>query len=90
MTNEKTLAIVRLIVGLTTIINLLLAARGYEPLELDESLLTTVISGIVAIGAYLWSWWKNNNMSHNANQAQHFKNVLDAEDKNKKSFSEEI
>lgn len=90
MQNEKTLAIVRLIVGLITIINLLLAARGYQPIELDEGLITTVVSGIIAIGAYLWSWWKNNNISHNAKQAQHFKSVLDAEEKKRKSYSEEI
>lgn len=90
MQNEKTLAIVRLIVGLITIINLLLAARGYQPIELDESLITTVVSGIIAIGAYLWSWWKNNNISHNAKQAQRFKNVLDVEEKKRKSYSEEI
>lgn len=90
MQNEKTLAIVRLIVGLITIINLLLAARGYQPIELDEGLITTVVSGIIAIGAYLWSWWKNNNISHNAKQAQRFKNVLDAEEKKRKSYSEEI
>lgn len=90
MQNEKTLAIVRLIVGLITIINLLLAARGYQPIELDEGLITTVVSGIIAIGAYLWSWWKNNNISHNAKQAQHFKNVLDAEEKKQKSYSEEF
>ncbi|UBH21556.1 phage holin [Macrococcus armenti] len=77
MQNEKTLAIVRLVVGLITIINLLLAARGYQPIELDEGLITTVISGIVAIGAYLWSWWKNNNVTKKAVKAQEIKNELD-------------
>lgn len=77
MQNEKTLAIVRLIIGLITIINLLLAARGYQPIELDESLITTVVSGIIAIGAYLWSWWKNNNVTKKAQEAQAYKNEID-------------
>ena len=90
MQNEKTLAVVRLVIGLITIINLLLLKSGYSPLEIDEGLITTVISGIVAIADYIWSWWKNNNISHNAKQAQHFKNVLDEEEKKRKSYSEEI
>ena len=77
MQNEKTLAIVRLVVGLITIINLLLLKSGYSPLEIDEGLITTVISGIVAIGAYIWSWWKNNNVTKKAQEAQTYKNELD-------------
>ena len=58
MTGKST-AIVRLLVAVLMIANFALVQNGIAPIEIDEALLTEVVSGILAFGSLIWAWWKN-------------------------------
>lgn len=74
--NSKAMAITRLIVALVTIINVIAGAFGWEPLGLDGELVYNVVSGILAIVAIIWAWWKNNNISRAAMYGQYVTNNI--------------
>lgn len=84
MNNELKQAITRLIVIAITLINSLLAHYGKPLIQSDEALIYQTLSDLLLIGSIVWGYWKNNNFTHNAQQAQKFKNVLDIEDNNEK------
>ena len=62
MTGKST-AIVRLLVALLLVVNFFLVHNGMTPLEIDEALLTEVVSGIAALAGIVWTWWKNNSVT---------------------------
>lgn len=68
--NERAMAAVRLIVAIVTVVNVVAQPFGWQPLGIDEGQLYTVISGIGAIAATLWAWWRNNNVSRAAQTGQ--------------------
>ena len=68
--NERAMGLVRLIVAVVTIINIVAAQFGWEPLGVDAELLYNTISAIAAIVASVWAWWKNNNMTRAAQIGQ--------------------
>lgn len=37
---------------------------------LDEGTVTTIVFSVIAVGAFLWSCWKNHNITMAANEAQ--------------------
>ena len=39
-------------------------------MPIGEESLYCIVASLVMAGAYLWVWWKNNNVSHSASQAQ--------------------
>ena len=51
-------------------LNLILGLCGKTPLDIDESVIYTVCTGIATIGVGIWTWWKNNNFTKKARQAQ--------------------
>lgn len=73
--------IVRIIVSIIAIINLCAAQFGFDPLDIEEESVYTVVSLIVAIVTWIWGFWKNNNFTKNAKAAQKVKDDLDAKDK---------
>lgn len=84
MNNELKQAITRLIVLVIALINSLLAHYGKSVIQSDEAFIYQTLSDVILIGSIAWGYWKNNNFTHNAQQAQKFKNVLDVEDNNEK------
>ena len=70
MKNQKRDAIIRLIVMAVLMINMVLTLAGKNPIPFDEAAvtewLTIAASGLSAI----WSWWKNNNITKKAQEAQ--------------------
>lgn len=72
MTNEKSKAIVRLIVLAVVQINMILTLTGHNPIPFDEVALTewlTVgLAGIMAV----WSWWKDAPITNNAQKAKDY------------------
>ncbi|UTH05762.1 phage holin [Macrococcoides canis] len=84
MNNELKQAITRLIVLVIALINSLLAHYGKPVIQSDEAFIYQTLSDLILIGSIAWGYWKNNNFTHNAQQAQKFKNVLDIEENNKK------
>lgn len=68
MTGKST-AIVRLLVALLLVVNFFLMQNGMTPLEIDEALLTEVVSGIAALAGIVWTWYKNNSVTKEARAA---------------------
>lgn len=78
MTNEKTKAIIRLIVMAVLMVNMGLTVAGKNPIPLDESALTEWLTVAAAGISAVYSWWKNNNVTKQAQQAQAVLNELKA------------
>ena len=66
--SEKTKAFTRLVIVLVLAVNGLLAGIGVSPVSNENAY--TVISDFVAILASVWTWWKNNNVTSEAAEAQ--------------------
>lgn len=70
MKNEVSKAIIRLIVMAILAVNAILTANGHNPIPFNESAFTEVATYILAGAAAVWSWWKNNNITKKAQEAQ--------------------
>ena len=68
--------IVRTIVSIIALINFIAAQRGFNPLNIDEQSIYVVVSPIVAIITWAWGFWKNNNFTKAAKEAQKHLNNL--------------
>ncbi len=68
--NGKKNAIINLIVYLILAVNSTLVALGYQPLPFDEEAIYQGISALALAVYGLWVWWKNNNITDEAVQAQ--------------------
>lgn len=76
MNKERLMAIVRVIALFITAINALLVAAGKVPFPFDESAFYEGTSYIVAAIVAIWSWWKNNNITIEAQLGQKVINQL--------------
>lgn len=68
--DARAIAITRLVVSIITIANLALCAIGWSPLDLGDEVIYDLVSLIVALIANIWVWWKNNNVTRAAQEAQ--------------------
>lgn len=66
---ERILAVVRLIAGLVALVNAQLVAAGCNPIPFDETLITEWATYIVAVGLFVWAWWKDAPMTKEAIKA---------------------
>ena len=73
---ERVKAVIRIAALFITAINALLVAKGINPLPFNESLVTEVACYIVAGIVAVWNWWKNNNITETAIEAQAYFNDL--------------
>lgn len=73
-------AITRLIIAVILLINAVLTAKGYNPIPFDENAVVEVITQLFAAGGIIWVWWKNNNITHEAREAQEYLKWLKSED----------
>ena len=73
---ERTKALFRAAVMLILGITAALGAKGVSPL--DNYVLTEVLSYVAGAAAVLWAWWKNNNVTEAAQEAQEVLNELKA------------
>lgn len=62
--------IVRLIVSIIAAVNAVAAMLGYGPLDISEDMIYTSVSVIFMIGTWIWGFWKNNNFTKEAKEAQ--------------------
>ena len=76
-----TVAIVRLVVMLILMINQILIAKGWTPLPYEEEQIYAFVNGVAMVTVGLWAWYKNNNITKNAQKAQEFKEQLDKKQK---------
>lgn len=70
MKNQKRSAIIRLIVMAVLMVNMVLTLAGKNPIPFDEAELTEWLTVAAAGLSTLWSWWKNNNITKKAQEAQ--------------------
>ena len=70
MKKETQKAIVRLVVAAVLLVNGYLTAKGINPLPFDETTAGEFTSEILAAASCIWVWWKNNNVTKAACQAQ--------------------
>lgn len=73
---QRTWAIVRLVVSIITIANYGLSIYGWSPLPFTEETIYPIASAAMMLCALIWTWWKNNNITRAAVQAQETLNDL--------------
>ena len=80
--NERITAIVTLAVNAFLVINSVLVAAGKDPIPLDETTASKMITYIVTAVWGVWTWWHNNNMTHAAVAGQLLTNHIKNEEQN--------
>ena len=70
MKNQKRDAIIRLVVMAVLMINMVLTLAGKNPIPFDEAAVTEWLTIAAGGLSAIWSWWKNNNMTAAAQEAQ--------------------
>ena len=63
-------AITRLVVLLILLVNQTLILFGYDPLPYDENQIYEAVSTVALVVVTLWTYWKNNNITKEAQHAQ--------------------
>ena len=56
--------IARTAVLIFALVNQILTMIGKNPLPFAEEDVYTAVTGILTVGAALWTWWKNNSFTH--------------------------
>lgn len=70
MKNQRTNAIIRLIVMAVLMVNMVLTLVGKNPIPFDEAAVTEWLTIAAGGLSAIWSWWKNNNVTAAAQEAQ--------------------
>ena len=76
MKNETTKAFIRLLVAAILAFNTVLTAKGLNPIPFDETAFSDVALQVAAGLSVLWVWWRNNNVTRAAKEAQSYKKAL--------------
>lgn len=81
----KSKAIARLIITVIVVVNMILTAKGIDPIPFDETAITEAISYVLGGLGVVWAWWKNNPIRNHAIKAQKdleaYKVITEDEDK---------
>lgn len=75
---ERTIAMIRLICPILT------ASAAVIGIEVDADTLYVIVMLSMAALTFIWAWWKNNNMTEAAQEAQAYLEVLKAEHDDRK------
>lgn len=67
---EAAIAIIR---GVVPVVVMFLTMFG---ISADADVIITAVGAAIALVTFVWSWWKNNNITQAAQQAQTFLNEL--------------
>lgn len=70
MTKSRAKALTNLVVAMVLLANAILTAMGKSPLPFDQTEVTEMVSYAASIVATMWAWWKNNNMTIEAETGQ--------------------
>lgn len=69
-------AIIRLVVLFILLVNQTLILYGWNPLPFSEDQIYEGVSSVATVGVAVWAWWKNNNVTKEAQEAQEYLNEL--------------
>lgn len=72
----KISALAPLIITFFGLINGILTLRGMPNIQIGDEVITTVVNGLATIIGSLWGWWRNNNWTKKAQEAQPVLNGL--------------
>ena len=78
LTVERTKAIILLIVQLFSVAQTGLSIAGISQLPFTSDQVSTAITGVIAVIASVWAWWRNNNLTGAAVQGQQLTNAIKA------------
>lgn len=81
MNKERFMAIIRIVALFITAFNAIFVAAGKAPIPFDESAFYEGASYLVAAIVAVWNWWKNNNITVEAQTGQQLTNQLKADRK---------
>lgn len=84
---ERVKAIVRLLIALLPAINIVLVYFKMSPLPFDEDEVNMAASAVIEFLGILWAWWKNNNITLQAQLAQ---DILNDFKENKEKVGGEV
>lgn len=76
MKNETIKAFIRLLVAAILMLNSVLTAKGLNPIPFDETAFSDIALQVATGLSVLWLWWKNNNITKTAREAQNYKKAL--------------
>ena len=76
MRNETIKAFIRLLVAAILALNTVLTAKGLNPIPFDESAFSDVALQVATGLSVIWVWWRNNNVTRAAKEAQSYKKAL--------------
>lgn len=76
LTAERVKAIALLIVQLYSIAQTGLSLAGISQLPFTTDQVSTAITGVIAVIASVWAWWRNNNVTGAAVQGQQLTRAL--------------
>ncbi|WP_026866634.1 SPP1 phage holin family protein [Jeotgalicoccus marinus] len=68
--NNKTQGLVRLAVLVILLLNQTLISLGYNPLPFSEEQIYEGLSSVALVASAIYSWWRHNNITTEAEQAQ--------------------
>lgn len=85
LTAERAKAIATFAGTLLVSVNTLLSATGHNPLPFSDTEVYTAVSGVLTFGLYVYSWFKNQNMSAAAVQGSQVTKALKAVPSTKES-----
>ena len=78
LTVERTKAIILLIVQLFSVAQTGLSIAGISQLPFTTDQVSTAITGVIAVIASVYAWWRNNNLTGAAVQGQQLTDALKA------------
>ena len=92
MKNETAKAVIRLIVTAMLMVNMCLTLADKNPIPFDEVQFTEFLTMCAAGLSTLWIWWKNNNITKTAKEAQGYKKALqeDGDGSDSQEVSDEV
>lgn len=64
--------IIRTIVLALALINQILTSTGHSVIPVTDAEVSELVSLLFTIGAALWSWWKNNSFTKEAQEADDY------------------
>lgn len=70
MDNQRIAAFARLVVPFYALVNAFLLSMGYNPMPFSDEDVTAALNTVIGAVGTLYVWWKNNNVTQAAQEAQ--------------------